>query len=99
MHVISLRKLKEFWLKHPDSESQLRAWYKAAQEARWQNLEQVKQRLNTAEAAGNLTVFNIRGNNYRLIVSIDYPKQVIYIKHVLTHAEYDKDKWKNDPYY
>lgn len=52
-----------------------------------------------AEAVGNFTVFNIKGNKYRLIVSINYEKQVIYIKYVLTHAEYDKDKWKNDPYY
>ena len=47
----------------------------------------------------NFTVFNIKGNRYRLIVDIIYEHQRIYIKYVLTHAEYDKDKWKNDPYY
>jgi mRNA interferase HigB len=52
-----------------------------------------------AEAVGNFTVFNIRGNRYRLIASINYVQQVIYIKYVLTHAEYDKDGWKNDPYF
>ncbi|MEG3979486.1 type II toxin-antitoxin system HigB family toxin [Microcoleus sp. T3B2] len=48
---------------------------------------------------GGFTVFNIKGNNYRLIVSIDYESQLIYIKYILTHAEYDKEKWKNDPYF
>ena len=52
-----------------------------------------------AEAVGNFTVFNIKGNNYRLIVDIIYSKQRIYIKYILTHAEYDKDKWKNGPYF
>ncbi|NEP83137.1 MAG: type II toxin-antitoxin system HigB family toxin [Okeania sp. SIO3B3] len=46
---------------------------------------------------GNFTVFNINGNRYRLIVSIDYKRQLIYIKYILTHGEYDKEYWKNDP--
>jgi mRNA interferase HigB len=44
-------------------------------------------------------VFNLKGNRYRLIVSIDYERQVIYVKYVLTHGEYDKERWKNDPYF
>jgi HigB_toxin, RelE-like toxic component of a toxin-antitoxin system len=52
-----------------------------------------------AEAVGSFTVFNIKGNTYRLIVGIDYENQTIYYKYFLTHAEYDKDKWKNDPYF
>ena len=52
-----------------------------------------------AEAVRNFTVFNIKANKYRLIVSIDYEKQVIYIKYILTHAEYDKEEWKNYPYF
>jgi mRNA-degrading endonuclease HigB of HigAB toxin-antitoxin module len=52
-----------------------------------------------AEAVGNFTVFNIKGNKYRLIISIDYEEQVIYYKYFLTHAEYDKEQWKNDPHY
>ena len=52
-----------------------------------------------AEAVSNFTVFNIKGNKYRLISSINYEKQIIYVKYVLTHAEYDKDRWKDDPYY
>ncbi|MEG4391051.1 type II toxin-antitoxin system HigB family toxin [Microcoleus sp. BROC3] len=44
-------------------------------------------------------MFNIQGNKYRLIVSLNYQKQIVYIKYILTHAEYDKDNWKNDPYF
>lgn len=52
-----------------------------------------------AEAVGNFTVFNIKGNKYRLIVDLVYSDQIIYLKYILTHAEYDKDKWKNDHYF
>jgi HigB_toxin, RelE-like toxic component of a toxin-antitoxin system len=52
-----------------------------------------------SEAVGNFTVFNIKGNKYRLIVSIDYERQLIYIKYIFTHAEYDKENWKNGPYF
>jgi mRNA interferase HigB len=53
----------------------------------------------TAEAVGNFTVFNIKGNKYRLILDIDYEEQVAYFKYFLTHAEYNKEQWKNDDYY
>lgn len=64
-----------------------------------ENLLEVQAIYPKAEAVGNFTVFNIKGNNYRLIADIVYETQRIYIKYVLTHAEYDKDKWKNDPYF
>ena len=63
------------------------------------NLEDVRLIYRDAEAVGNFTVFNIKGNAYRLIVGIDYENQVIYYKYFLTHAQYDKDKWKNDSYF
>jgi mRNA interferase HigB len=62
-------------------------------------LEEVRQSHGSAEAVGNFTVFNIKGNAYRLIVGIDYEIGTIYFKYFLTHAEYDKEKWKNDPYF
>jgi mRNA interferase HigB len=70
-----------------------------ANKSDWSNLVEVQAILPKAEAVGNFTVFNIKGNKYRLIVGIDYEKQVIYIKYVLTHAEYDQEKWKDDPYF
>jgi mRNA interferase HigB len=99
MHIISNKRLKEFAQIHPDAAPGLDNWYKVASSAQWKNLAQVRQILSSADPVGNFTVFNIKGNNYRLITSIDYQKQIIYIKYVLTHAEYDKEKWKDDPYY
>ena len=99
MHVISYRKIRDFVKSHSSTHQALDSWYKIASKARWQNLIEVQSILPSAEAVGNFTVFNIKGNRYRLILSIDYQYQLIYIKYILTHAEYDKNKWKNDPYF
>lgn len=99
MHVISRTKLRNFCKKHADSCEALDDWYKIASKADWGDLLEVQTAYNQAEAVGNFTVFNIKGNKYRLVVSMNYENQVIYVKYVLTHAEYDKDNWKNDPYY
>lgn len=99
MHVISYRRLRDFCGRHADSCAALDAWFKVASKANWKKLLEVQAVFPSAEAVGNFTVFNIRGNQYRLIASIDYERQLIYIKYVLTHAGYSKDKWKNDPYF
>jgi mRNA interferase HigB len=85
-------KLRQFWIQHADSEDALNDWYKFASKAKWSNLLDVQKRYPKAEAVGNFTVFNIKGNNYRLIVDIKYSSQTIFIKYILTHAEYDKEK-------
>jgi mRNA interferase HigB len=95
LHVISRRTLREFWDQYPDAQEPLNEWFKAASRATWQNIAEVKQMYSHADAAGECTIFNIRGNNYRLIVKIRYDKQTIYIRFVLTHVEYNKEKWKN----
>ena len=77
----------------------LNNWYKAANKSAWNNLTQVQAVYPEAEAVGNFTVFNIKGNKYRLIVDLVYTDQIIYLKYILTHVEYEKDKWKNDPYF
>ncbi len=99
MHLISIRKLRDDTAKYPDTKQVIEAWYTVAKKARWQNLEDVRKIYRDAEAVGNFTVFNIKGNKYRLIVGIDYDSQTIFYKYFLTHADYDKDKWKNDPYF
>ena len=99
MHVISRKKFREFCQVHADSCEALDDFYITASKANWVNLLEVQTVYPKAEAVGNFTVFNIKGNKYRLISSINYERQVIYIKYVLTHAEYDKDNWKNDPYF
>ena len=99
MRVISRTRLREFCEIHADACEALYAWYKVACRADWQNLLEVQKAYPKAESVGNLTVFNIKGNRYRLIVDLIYPKRRIYIKYVLTHTQYDKDNWKNDPYF
>lgn len=96
MNVISRRALLKFGSDHLDANEPLDRWYKLARKARWQNLAEVRQDYPHADLVGRCTVFNIHGNDYRLIVKIDYWGQAIYIKHVLTHREYDREKWRND---
>ncbi|NES80566.1 MAG: type II toxin-antitoxin system HigB family toxin [Moorea sp. SIO2B7] len=92
MHVISYKILRDFGDIHSDSKESITNWYKLASKSQWSNFLEVQQVFHTAEAVGNFTIFNIKGNHYRLIVSIDYQGQLIYIKYVLTQAEYDKEK-------
>ncbi|NJN08173.1 MAG: type II toxin-antitoxin system HigB family toxin [Richelia sp. RM1_1_1] len=99
MHIISFKALREYAEIHADSREALIYWYKTASKAKWSNLVEVQEAFPKAEAVGNFTVFNIKGNKYRLIVSMDYAEEMIYIKYILTHAEYDKEYWKNDPYF
>ena len=94
MNTISYRKIREFVGLHPNSESSLSAWFKIARKARWQNIVEVRQDYPHADLVGRNVVFNIAGNNYRLIAEIHFESQLILIRHILTHAEYDKDKWK-----
>lgn len=96
MEVVSYDKIVEFTRKHPDSKSSLNSWFRIASKAQWKNLAEVKQSYPHADLYRCCTIFNIRGNNYRLISLINYRTQGIQIQYILTHAEYDKDKWKKD---
>ncbi len=95
MHVISRKKLKEAAARHRDLEGPLDAWFRIAKKADWRNLPDVKRTFATADTVGKWTVFNIKGNQYRLIAEINYGFGRIYIRHVLTHAEYDRESWKS----
>ena len=99
MHLISISRLRLDLARYADATVPVEAWHNIVKTAQWQNLEDVRQIYSSAEAVGNFTVFNIKGNTYRLIVSIDYEDGTIYYKYFLTHAEYDKDKWKQDSYF
>jgi mRNA interferase HigB len=96
MHVISPKKLKEFWLKHPDAEIPLRTWLRITEKARWESLADTRKDFPHADLVGVCTVFNIKGNDYRLITKIYYQQQTVLVRAVLTHREYDKGKWKDD---
>ena len=96
MHIISLRKLKEFWRQHPDAESLLRRWYKITKKSKWQSLADNPNYFPHADLAGVCTIFNIKGNSYRLVTKIYYDSQLVLTRFVMTHAEYDKGEWTDD---
>ncbi|WP_375499179.1 type II toxin-antitoxin system HigB family toxin [uncultured Nostoc sp.] len=99
MHLIAIRNLRTDTAQYPDVKKQIDNWYATVKKTEWQNLEDVRKIYKDAEAVGNFTVFNIKGNDYRLIVGIDYEDLVVYYKYFLTHTEYDKGKWKDDFYF
>jgi len=94
MRVISRRALREFAKRHPDAELPLDAWFRIASAAHWRSLEDVRHIYPHADLVGQYTVFNIKGNTYRLITVIRYAPAIIYIRKVMTHADYDKGNWK-----
>lgn len=94
MHVISFKRIREFFSSRRDSESPLTAWYKITQRASWQNLSELKSTYPSADLVGRYVVFNIGGNKYRLITRIVYRSQTVFVIRVMTHEEYDLGKWK-----
>ncbi len=91
LRVIAKKILRDFWTKHPDCEQQLKAWYKEAEEASWKTPNAIKREYPSASILEkNRIVFNIKGNNYRLIVKINYHYQMLWIRFIGTHAQYDK---------
>ncbi|MGB8698156.1 MAG: type II toxin-antitoxin system HigB family toxin [Thermosynechococcaceae cyanobacterium] len=99
MHVISTSRLKSYFQLYPNAEAALRTWLKLTTQANWKNLIEVRKTFPTADLVGNLTVFNIAGNHYRLITYIDYQNKKVFIREFLTHSQYDKNKWKQDPWF
>jgi mRNA interferase HigB len=94
MHVISRKRLKEAAQKHADLAAPLDAWYRIAKRAKWANLAEVRKTWPAADRVARFTVFNIKGNDYRLIAEINYQTGRLFIRHVLTHGEYDQGGWK-----
>jgi mRNA interferase HigB len=91
VRIIARRTLRDFWERHPDAEQPLRAWYHDAKRARWTSPAVIKQTYATASLVGDdRVVFNIKGNRYRLVVAINYPYGVCYVRFIGTHAQYDR---------
>jgi mRNA interferase HigB len=95
MHVISRKVLRQFWQEYPDSETALIRWLKIIESVSFQSFEELRSVFPNADLVTNLIVFNIGGNKYRLIASIHFNRQKVYIRYILTHSEYDKNIWKN----
>ena len=91
MRVIAKKILRDFWLKHPDCEQQLKSWYNEAEIATWKTPNEIKRDYPSASILeNNRIVFNIKGNNYRLIIKLNYHYQMVWIRFIGTHAQYDK---------
>jgi mRNA interferase HigB len=94
MRIIAKSRLLDMARMYGDCVPQVTVWYDIASKANWHSLSDVRQAFRHADVVGDKTVFNIKGNDYRLIVSIRYDLGIIYIKALMTHAEYDKGAWK-----
>ena len=94
MHIITRKRLIEFTQKNPACSSAIEAWYRIVKHTDFYSFAELRQVFPGADKVDNLTVFNIGGNKARLIAAIHYNTQRIYIRHVLTHKEYDRGDWR-----
>lgn len=91
MRIISKNKLVEYFTKVPQAKTALEEWYGKTKKAEWNSYADIKQTFNSVDAVGNQRyVFNIKGNDFRLIVLIQFTPHTVYIRFIGTHAEYDK---------
>jgi mRNA interferase HigB len=91
MRIFVYRTLVEYYTKHPETKSALEDWYNKTKEAKWNCFADMKKTFNTVDLAGNKRyVFNIKGNNYRLVAIVLFVPQYVFVRFIGTHAEYDK---------
>ncbi len=94
MRLIDKKRITEAGIKYPAAKKQLRDWYNTMKPSSYKNLVELRRTFPHADPVGKAIVFNIKGNDFRLITSIHFNAQTCYILEVLTHAEYDTDTWK-----
>ena len=90
MHVISKHALIAFWLKHPTARAPLEAWYRLIKTGNYFNFNELKRTFNSADYVSPYVVFDVGGNNFRVISALHYDRQKLYIRDVFTHTEYDR---------
>ncbi|PSN19940.1 hypothetical protein C7271_04700 [filamentous cyanobacterium CCP5] len=95
MHIVSRKALWDFWQNYPASEAPLTRWFKIVQESGFENFADLRRTFPSADQVGNLIVFNAGGNKYRLVASVHFNRGKVYIRHMLTHQEYDRGNWKS----
>ncbi len=96
MQIRNEAKLRDYAASHPEAAGALRRWAELAKQARWQSPAQTRRTLPHADQVCECTVFNLKGNHYRLITRINYGLQVVTLVNFLTHKQYDRNKWKKD---
>jgi mRNA interferase HigB len=99
MRIIAPATLRGFWKRHRDAKRPLEVWLATARAADWQSLQDVRRDFPHADAATTdggytVTIFNVKGNHYRLITAIHYTSGCIFIRDFMTHAEYSTNAWK-----
>ncbi len=94
MYIISRKALREFWERYPDVENPLLRWYKIVGRSKYDSFAALRRTFPSADKVGDLVVFDIGGNKYRLVASIHFNRGKLYVRNVLTHEEYDKGAWK-----
>ena len=94
MHIITRKRLNDFLAVYPEVKTALQHWYRVMKNENFNSINELKVLFPHADQVGRLTVFNIAGNKVRLIAAIHYNTHRIYIRNILTHSEYDKNKWK-----
>ena len=91
MKILALRSLREFWTQHPQAEIPLRSWYAEASKAEWRTPADIKAAHRAASFLPHQRiVFNIKGNDYRLVVAVRYTQQLMFVRFIGTHADYDR---------
>lgn len=96
VHIITRKALIQFWEKHPESQTAMLRWYKIVEKTEFTSFADLRRVFPSADQVDRWTVFNIGGNKTRLIASIHFNRGKVYIRYILTHAEYDRGDWKND---
>jgi mRNA interferase HigB len=94
MHIITKRRITEVKALYPQCASALASWLRIVEENEFKSFAKLKVVFNSIDKVDDLFVFNIGGNKLRLIASIHFNRKKLYIRHILTHQEYDKNKWK-----
>jgi mRNA interferase HigB len=89
MHLISNKALRDFSARHPESNNPLQAWRKIIERSTPRSFADLKQLWNSTDKAGSFYVFNVGGNKYRVIAAVHFDRQMLYVRHVFTHPEYD----------
>lgn len=93
MRILTYRRIREFSEKHADIRVPLNLWHHTVQGKEWKNLNELKEDFNNVDYVGNHRfVFNIKGNDYRLVAIISFKAQKVYVRFIGSHAEYDKIK-------
>lgn len=94
MRITSRQPLRDFTAKHPEAKAPLDHWWAIVKRASWKSFADLRRTFPSADKVGRFVVFNVGGNNYRLIAAIHFNTERVFVRSVLTHREYDLGKWK-----